>query len=190
MRAVVVTKYGGPEVLINRKVSIPKVERGGVLIRLLAAGVNPVDTYMREGSNGYRPNLPLIPGMAGAGIIEDVGEGVTGYEVGERVYTTGLGFGNLRRVLHLLAGSDFSRASETWMGGGGQSWRALFHGCEGPLHEGRYRGKRFCSDSWRQRRSRIGLSAATGRQGFACFWNRWFQGWDGLGFEKRGGGLF
>jgi len=89
MKAVVVSEYGGPEVLINREIRIPKVEGRRVLIRLMAAGVNPVDTYMREGSNGYRPILPLTPGMAGAGIIEDVGEGVTGYGVGERVYTMG-----------------------------------------------------------------------------------------------------
>jgi len=89
IRAIVVTEYGGPLVLASREICIPKVEPGKVLIRLMAAGVNPVDTYMREGSNGYKPILPFTPGMTGAGIIEDVGEGVIGYEIGDRVYIVG-----------------------------------------------------------------------------------------------------
>lgn len=89
MRAVVVTEYGEPEVLVDREIHIPAVGPGRILIRLMAAGVNPVDAYMREGSNEYRPILPFTPGMAGAGIIEDVGEGMIGYEIGERVYIAG-----------------------------------------------------------------------------------------------------
>ena len=87
MRAIVVTEYGGPEVLVDREIRMPIVKPGKILIRLMAAGVNPVDTYMREGSNGYGPILPFTPGMAGAGIIEEVGDGVIGYEIGEKVYT-------------------------------------------------------------------------------------------------------
>lgn len=86
MRAIVVREYGGPKVLVDREIGIPDVGPGRILIRLMSAGVNPVDAYMREGSNGYEPILPFTPGMAGAGIIEDVGEGVIGYELKERVY--------------------------------------------------------------------------------------------------------
>jgi len=89
MRAIVVTEYGGPEVLVDREICVPTVGPGRILIRLMSAGVNPVDAYMREGSNGYGPILPFTPGMAGAGIIEDVGEGVIGYEIGKRVYVAG-----------------------------------------------------------------------------------------------------
>jgi NADPH2:quinone reductase len=61
---------------------------GQVLVRLFAAGVNPVDTYIRGG--GYRPDLPLpyTPGLDGAGCVEAIGSGVTRFQVGQRVYLT------------------------------------------------------------------------------------------------------
>lgn len=52
-----------------------------VLIRVHAAGVNPVDTYIRSGTYSRRPNLPYIPGLDSAGIIERVGSDVTRFKV-------------------------------------------------------------------------------------------------------------
>ncbi len=52
-----------------------------VLIRVHAAGVNPVDTYIRSGTYSRRPNLPYIPGLDSAGVIERVGPDVTKFKV-------------------------------------------------------------------------------------------------------------
>ncbi|XP_077545800.1 quinone oxidoreductase-like isoform X2 [Haemaphysalis longicornis] len=57
-----------------------------VLVRVKAAGVNPVDTYIREGSFGYSFSLPYTPGKDGAGIVEQVGKGVMGLQEGDRVF--------------------------------------------------------------------------------------------------------
>ncbi len=89
MKAVVVEKYGGPEVLTVREVNKPKPKTGQVLIKFHAAGINPVDTYLRSGTQGYSPKLPWTPGLDGAGIIEAVGDGVKGMEAGTPVYTAG-----------------------------------------------------------------------------------------------------
>jgi NADPH2:quinone reductase len=59
-----------------------------VLIRVKAAGVNPTDTYTRAGMS-RKPSLPYTPGIDAAGIVESVGEGVTGVGVGARVYVSG-----------------------------------------------------------------------------------------------------
>lgn len=87
MRAVQVHKFGGPQVLrVAEDVPIPKVEPRKVLVRVRAAGVNPVDTYIREGSFGYTFSLPYTPGKDGAGLVEEVGEGVAGLQPGDRVF--------------------------------------------------------------------------------------------------------
>lgn len=58
-----------------------------VLVRIKAAGVNPVDTYLRTGNHAHAPELPYTPGKDGAGIVESIGEGVTKFKPGDRVYT-------------------------------------------------------------------------------------------------------
>jgi len=60
-----------------------------VLVRLRAAGVNPVDTYIRSGSYAMLPTLPYTPGADGAGTVEAVGEGVKAFKNGDRVYISG-----------------------------------------------------------------------------------------------------
>ncbi len=65
---------------------LPKPGPGQVLVRLKAAGVNPVDTYVRAGTLGYSPELPYTPGADGAGIVESAGPGVTKVRPGDRVY--------------------------------------------------------------------------------------------------------
>jgi NADPH2:quinone reductase len=59
-----------------------------VLVRVKAAGVNPTDTYTRSGKS-RKPPLPYTPGIDAAGVVESVGEGLTGLEVGARVYLSG-----------------------------------------------------------------------------------------------------
>ncbi len=89
MRAIRVYLTGDPSVLRLEEVDTPTPERGEVLVRLHAIGVNPVETYLRSGQQGYSPRLPYTPGSDGAGIVEGVGAGVGGWQVGDRVYLSG-----------------------------------------------------------------------------------------------------
>lgn len=87
MKAIQVHQFGGPEVLAVHEVPTPKPGPGEVLVRIRAAGVNPYDTYMRNGSYAVKPALPYTPGSDAAGTIEAVGQGVTKVKSGNRVYT-------------------------------------------------------------------------------------------------------
>jgi len=89
MKAIRVHEFGGPEVLRLEELEDPRPGAGQVLVRVGAAGVNPVDTYIRGGVHAVRPALPYTPGLDGAGVVEAVGEGVTRVEAGARVYTAG-----------------------------------------------------------------------------------------------------
>ncbi len=89
MKAIRVHEFGNPEVMKYEEVQELKPGPGQVLIKVLAAGVNPVDCYIRSGLYPLKPSLPYTPGMDGAGVVESVGEGVTRTAVGERVYVAG-----------------------------------------------------------------------------------------------------
>lgn len=84
MRAVRIHAFGGPDVLKIEQIPRPEPGPGEVLIRVHAAGVNPVDWKIREGYTGHR--LPLIPGWDVAGVIESTGTGVKGLKTGDQVY--------------------------------------------------------------------------------------------------------
>ena len=86
MKAVLVREFGGPEVLNLEEVPTPRPAAGQVLVRIHAAGVNPYDTYMRNGTYAVKPPLPYTPGSDGAGTVEAVGEGVKKVKPGDRVY--------------------------------------------------------------------------------------------------------
>ncbi|XP_021260904.1 quinone oxidoreductase isoform X1 [Numida meleagris] len=89
MRAVRVFEFGGPEVLrLQADVPVPAPKDGQVLIKVHACGVNPVETYIRSGSYARKPALPYTPGSDVAGVIESVGEHVTAFKRGDRVFTT------------------------------------------------------------------------------------------------------
>ncbi|MGB7624625.1 MAG: NADPH:quinone reductase [Terriglobia bacterium] len=87
MKAILVHEFGGPEVLKFEEIPTPRPAAGQVLVRIHAAGVNPYDTYMRNGSYAVKPPLPYTPGSDGAGVVEAVGEGVSKVRPGDRVYT-------------------------------------------------------------------------------------------------------
>lgn len=89
MKAIRVHEFGGPEVLHLEEAPDPNPGPGQVVVRLSAVGVNPVDTYIRAGLHAVRPSLPYTPGTDAAGTIEAVGEGVTRFAEGDRVYTGG-----------------------------------------------------------------------------------------------------
>jgi NADPH2:quinone reductase len=86
MRAIVVRAFGPPDVMKLEDLPDPTPGPGQVLIRVRAAGVNPVDTYIRSGMYARKPSLPYIPGADVAGVVEAVGEGVTRFAAGARVY--------------------------------------------------------------------------------------------------------
>lgn len=87
MKAILVREFGGPEVLKLEEVPTPRPAAGQVLVRIHAAGVNPYDTYMRNGTYAVKPPLPYTPGSDAAGTVESVGEGVARVKPGDRVYT-------------------------------------------------------------------------------------------------------
>jgi NADPH2:quinone reductase len=93
MKAIQVRQFGGPEVLRLEDVPDPKPGAGEVLVRIRAAGVNPVDAYIRSGTYGRTPALPYIPGSDAAGDIESVGADVKGWAPGDRVYIYGTAAG-------------------------------------------------------------------------------------------------
>ena len=88
MKAIRVSQFGGPDVLRLEEVPALKAGPGQVLVKLHAIGVNPVETYQRSGSNPAI-QLPWTPGTDAAGVIEAAGENVTGFNPGDRVYTSG-----------------------------------------------------------------------------------------------------
>jgi NADPH:quinone reductase-like Zn-dependent oxidoreductase len=85
MKAIVFDQHGGVEVLQLRQVPTPTPGKGEALIRLRAAALNHLDLWVRAGWPGIRLKYPHIPGADGAGEIAALGEGVSGWEVGERV---------------------------------------------------------------------------------------------------------
>ena len=89
MKAIRAHSFGGPDVLQLDDLPEPSPGAGQVRVRLHAAGVNPYDTYMLSGTYAIKPPLPYSPGADGAGVVEAVGDGVTGVRVGDRVYIGG-----------------------------------------------------------------------------------------------------
>jgi NADPH:quinone reductase len=87
MKAIVIKEFGSPEVMKIEEVSMPNVEASQVLVKVKAAGVNPVDAYIRSGVYPSVPKLPYTCGKDAAGIVEQIGENVTKVKVGDRVYT-------------------------------------------------------------------------------------------------------
>ena len=88
MKAIVLHKYGGPEVLDYEETPKPEPKDDEVLIRVVAASVNPVDVAIRSGKYAqyFHTTLPLIPGMDAAGVVEKTGSKFTGLKVGDPVY--------------------------------------------------------------------------------------------------------
>jgi NADPH:quinone reductase len=86
MKAIVVRAFGAPDVMKLEDLPDPTPGPGQVLIRVRAAGVNPVDSYIRSGAYARKPSLPYTPGADAAGIVDAVGAGVTRFAKGARVY--------------------------------------------------------------------------------------------------------
>lgn len=91
MKAMAYSQYGGPEVLARLELPVPKVSPGSVLIRVKAAGVNPVDWKIMAGHlDGLMDvNFPVVPGWDVAGIVEAVGFDTPEFKVGDEVFSYG-----------------------------------------------------------------------------------------------------
>lgn len=104
MKAILFRKHGSPDVLSYADFKKPEPGSGEVLVKLHAAALNRVDLLVRNGWPGLRLDLPHIPGADGAGEIAALGEGVDGWQIGDRVVlNANLGCGTCN---FCLAGQD------------------------------------------------------------------------------------
>ncbi len=87
MKAIQITELGGPEVLKIDELPNPEPESDQILVKLQAIGVNFIDTYQRSGL--YPVTLPYVPGLEGAGTVQEVGADVKDLRAGDRVAYTG-----------------------------------------------------------------------------------------------------
>src|SRR3954464_13160773 len=88
-RAVRLESFGGPEVLSLREVPAPQAGSGQIRVRMAAAGLNPMDWFMTsdaETAARFGLSLPSGFGTDYAGVVDQVGEGVTGFAIGDRVF--------------------------------------------------------------------------------------------------------
>ena len=135
MKAILVREFGLPDVMKVEEVPAPAPGPGQVLVRVKAAGVNPVDTYIRAGTYARKPSLPYTPGTDFAGVVEALGTGVTAIAAGARVYgiRPAAGSGALAEltvsdesaVFPLPDGVSFQQGAAIGVPYG-TAWRALF----------------------------------------------------------------
>ena len=89
MKAIIVREYGDESVMKLEETETQKPGAGEILVQIKAAGVNPVDTYVRQGNHPSAPSVPFTPGKDAAGIVSAIGDGVSKVSIGDRVYLAG-----------------------------------------------------------------------------------------------------
>jgi NADPH2:quinone reductase len=118
MRAILCRRFGTPDDLVLADVPDPVAAPGEVVARVAAAGLNFFDTLIIAGKYQTKPPFPFSPGGEFAGVIESVGEGVTGFALGDRV----MGYSNFNaarertavpadQLVRMPADLDFDRAA-------------------------------------------------------------------------------
>jgi NADPH:quinone reductase-like Zn-dependent oxidoreductase len=133
MRAVRLHEYGPPSVLVVDEIDRPEPKAGEVLIQVHAAGVNPIDWKLRAGYlQQYMPvTLPHTPGLDVAGTVVSVGDGVSDYAAGDRVFGRGAGtyaeyaVASTATIAHIPDGVSFDQAATLHVGGV-TAWLGLF----------------------------------------------------------------
>ena len=158
MKAILAREFGGPEVLKLEEVPDPTAGDGQVRVRIHAVGVNPYDTYMRAGRYAIKPDLPYTPGADAAGVIDQVGDGVTWWKVGDRVYVSGTSIGKAHGAYAALAvcvrEPGASAAGANHVRAGCRPVRAVRHSVARAVRPRQRARGRHGSDSRRQRRRR------------------------------------
>ena len=133
MHAVRFHEYGPPSVLVVDEVERPEPAAGEVLIRVHIAGVNPIDWKFRAGYlKDYVPlTLPHTPGLDLAGTVKALGDGVTGFAIGDRVFGRGAGtyaefaVAPATTIARIPEGVSFEQAAPLHVGGE-TAWVGLF----------------------------------------------------------------
>ncbi|HEX5513980.1 MAG TPA: zinc-dependent alcohol dehydrogenase family protein [Gammaproteobacteria bacterium] len=95
MRAMVISRFGGPEVFAVRDVGQPRCGASEVLVRVVCSGTNPVEAKLRQDGSWAGLTPPLVLGYDVSGVVEAVGEDVSEFKPGDQVYYTPEIFGNL-----------------------------------------------------------------------------------------------
>ncbi|MFJ2178473.1 NADP-dependent oxidoreductase [Streptomyces sp. NPDC087851] len=113
MRAARFHEYGGAESLVIEQAPDPHPGPGEIRVRVAAASVNPIDWKLRSGAlhEIFPLDLPAIPGRDGAGVVDEIGDGVRGVSIGDRVF--GLG-GVTGATAELLILSAWAHTPATW----------------------------------------------------------------------------
>ena len=99
MKALQCTELGGPEKLSVNEIDDPVIAAEHVIIDVRSASVNFPDVLMIQGLYQFQPPLPFTPGGESAGVISEVGEGVTDYKVGDKVFTASMIGGIAEKIL-------------------------------------------------------------------------------------------
>jgi NADPH2:quinone reductase len=94
MRAMVITRFGGPDVFEHRDIERPAPGPREVLVRVIASGTNPVDAKIRQAGTWAQIPFPAVLGYDVSGVVEALGPGVTEFKVGDEVFYTPEIFGN------------------------------------------------------------------------------------------------
>jgi NADPH2:quinone reductase len=133
MKAVLCKQFGSPESLVVEDIPSPKVNNTHVIVSVKACGVNFPDTLIIQGKYQYQPDLPFSPGAEIAGVVKEVGSGVNGIAVGDRVFAfiRSGGFSeevsvSADKIFHIPEKMDFKTASAFIMTYG-TSYYALKH---------------------------------------------------------------
>jgi NADPH:quinone reductase len=118
MRAVLCKEWGGPEKLVVEEVPSPAIRPGAVRVTIHAAGINFADLLLVSGQYQEKPPLPFAPGSEAAGVVTEVGSGVTDLKIGDRVMVISGGGAyaeqvvvDVPRVYPIPAGMDFAAAA-------------------------------------------------------------------------------
>lgn len=110
MKAILMAAPGGPEALQVAEIPTPKPGPNDLLVRLRAAGINPLDTKVRKLNMFYPNDLPAVLGCDGAGTVEAVGSGVRRFKPGDDVYffNNGLGSGPGTYAEYTIVREDYA----------------------------------------------------------------------------------
>lgn len=133
MKAIQVKVFGEPDVMEFVEQEVPVPGTGELLVRVQAAGVNPVETYIRAGTYPLLPDLPYTPGGNVAGIIEKCGEGSGPWQEGDQVYSAAtlsgayaeLALCSMDQLFRLPKNISFSQGAAIGVPAA-TAWRALF----------------------------------------------------------------